>query len=435
MDKERKTLNLGYTIGMEYLILLTLLLAPTYAIRFNLFGLPTNVLMLWVFLVWVFFACWVILSGRFLDLVHWFASEARRTEVLLVFLFLLAGVISLFVGGVSQEKLGQFIVLFVQPIGTFFVAAYVWQSSNRGVMLSRLMLYAALVFVAIAGVYAIVQYFTLIGVPPAWWGNSTEPKRAVAFFLHPNFYALFITPLLAFLMPYISRRPQYMAEDEKLLSAFSSLLPAEKKKAKLISLYPLEITAWILGAIGLLFSLSRGGWFGLAISIAVYLLVAGNRRLIKSVLVVGAIAAIIVVSIPNFRYRLLLPFRGEKSSVARFSLWNTGWKMVEDAPVLGKGLLGFSNNWYAYNKDEGLEHYPAPHNIALNFWVDTGLLGLISFMGLLLLALRNGIRYKQDAHKLGLALACVALFSHGLIDIPYFKNDLALVFWILYSLV
>jgi len=35
---------------------------------------------------------------------------------------------------------------------------------------------------------------------------------------------------------------------------------------------------------------------------------------------------------------------------------------------------------------------------------------------------------------LGLLLFLVAIFVHGLIDIPYLKNDLALVFWMVLAL-
>ncbi len=279
-----------------------------------------------------------------------------------------------------------------------------------------------MLFVAISGVYAIVQYFTLIGVPEAWWGNSQEPKRAVTFFLHPNFYALFVTPLLAFLIPFV---------------VTSNELQVTSKRSPLYTRHFTLVTkgAWLLGAIGLFLSLSRGGWLGLAAAGGVYVLIAGNRKLLKSTLVVAVVAAIVVFSVPNFRYRILLPFHGEKSSVARFSLWNTGWKMVKDSPVLGKGLLGFSNNWYAYNTDSGLQHYPAPHNIVLNFWIDTGLLGLMSFFCLLILAAVRFVKERNNMYKLGLLLACVALVVHGLVDIPYFKNDLALVFWMLFAFI
>ena len=31
--------------------------------------------------------------------------------------------------------------------------------------------------------------------------------------------------------------------------------------------------------------------------------------------------------------------------------------------------------------------------------------------------------------QLGIVLAMVAIIVHGLVDVPYFKNDLALEFW------
>ncbi len=407
---------------MQYLLALTLLLAPTYVVRFSLFGRPTNLLMVWIFLLWVIFILWIVFGKRLPSLFHWLRTELKLPQAILALAFLLAGVISLFVGGISEEKLGQFIVLFIQPIGTFFITWYVWSSSNQGLMLRGLLIRAVLIFIAVSGLYAIIQYFTLLGVPVAWWGNAQEPKRAVAFFLHPNFYALFITPLLAFVLPVVN--DQWLAIRKELRSEL------------LTTHYSLLTTvAWLLGAIGLLLSLSRGGWLGLAVAVGLYILVAGNRKIIKSALVAGALVILIVVAVPNFRYRVLLPFRGEKSIVARFSLWNTGWKMVKDNPVLGKGLLGFSNNWDKYNTDPGLQHYPGPHNIFLNFWVDTGLLGLISFFGLIALALKRSWQKRKTSLALGLTLACVALVVHGLVDIPYFKNDLALVFWLLYAFV
>jgi hypothetical protein len=52
-------------------------------------------------------------------------------------------------------------------------------------------------------------------------------------------------------------------------------------------------------------------------------------------------------------------------------------------------------------------------------------MGLLTYCGLL---------YRNDAYKLGVALFLIALLFQGLIDNPYFKNDLAMVFWIILSL-
>ena len=172
---------------MPYLFALTLVLAPTYAIRFGFFGLPTNMLMVWIFLVWVVFAVWIVCRHRVSNFFNWLYSEVPTSYFLLPTFFLIAGVASLFVGGFSEEKLGQFVVLFLQPIGTFFIGRYVFIHDSR-LQTGNWLVRAALFFVGLSGLYAILQYFTLIGVPVAWWGNAQEPKRAVAFFLHPNFY-------------------------------------------------------------------------------------------------------------------------------------------------------------------------------------------------------------------------------------------------------
>ncbi len=405
-------------------------------VRFNLLGLPTNLLMVWLFLLWLVFVIWIASTSRFFEFFAWLRSELLTAYCLLLTIFVLAGTASLFVGGFSQEKLGQFIVLFLQPIGTFVIVHYLgsirnWQPAltrvGRGRLeIGNLLTQAALLFVSVAGLYAIIQYFTLIGVPTAWWGNAQEPKRAVAFFLHPNFYALFVTPLLGFLIPVVSEQWSVNRIDAR---------PNFQSKLSTVHYTLFTTAAWLLGAVGLLLSLSRGGWLGLAAAIGVFVLVSGNRWYLKGTAVLFACSLIVVLAVPNFRYRVLLPFQGEKSSVARFSLWRTGWHMVEDSPLVGKGILGFSNNWTKYNTDPGLEHYPAPHNIVLNFWVDTGLLGLVSFFGLIVLALKRGWQNRKNQLALGLALACIALVVHGLVDIPYFKNDLALLFWLLYSFI
>ena len=416
---------------MQYLFALTLLFAPLYAVRFTLWGVPTNVLMLWVFCVLLAGVGWVVVTKRVRHCLQWLGTELRTIQSGLVLLFLLSGVASLFVGGVSEDKLGQLLVLFLQPIGMYFLVRYYAYATNLQLEVGSLLSKASLLFVCVCGVYAIIQYTTLLGVPEAWWGNAVEPKRALTFFLHPNFYALFVTPLLAYLLPQILKfqipNNKSQANSKTQILNIRLALPS--------TLYPL--LSWLLGVVGLFLSLSRGGWVGLAAAVVVFVLVAGNRKVLVAAGAAFLIMIAVVFTVPNFRYRVLLPFQGEKSSVARFSLWNTGWEMVKDSPVLGKGLLGFSTNWDAYNTDPNLQRYPAPHNIFLNFWVDTGLLGLVSFVGMLGLLIWRGLQKGVDTvgFKRGLALAFVTLLVHGLVDIPYLKNDLAIVFWLLVSII
>ncbi len=407
---------------MSYLLTLTFVLTPAYTIKLNLMGLPTNLLMLWVVLVWTVFFIWLIAKKQ---LLHLRTAVRKCSKPVLIFisLFFLAGIISLFINGANKPKLGQFIVLFLQPISIFFISLYIFQQNPKT---KTFLLSACYFLLAAAGLYAILQYFTLIGLPAAWWGNSVEPKRALSFFIHPNFYALSCAPLLAFLIPDV----------------------AEKIKNQKLEIGNWKfIATWIIGAVGLLLSFSRAGWLGLGIAGIIYLIVAADKKIRKLALYCAIILCIIILAVPNLQWRLRLPFHGEKSAVSRQSLWETGWKGIKESPILGLGLTGFSKNWERLNTDADLpETHNFPHNIFLDFWVETGLLGLISFIGLSAIFIYRGLRSRlplplgegrgegQAMLKLSAALFLIALISQGLIDNPYFKNDLAMVFWIVLAL-
>jgi hypothetical protein len=43
-------------------------------------------------------------------------------------------------------------------------------------------------------------------------------------------------------------------------------------------------------------------------------------------------------------------------------------------------------------------------------------------------------RKRQDMMVLALALAMLAIVIHGLVDVPYFKNDLAVLWWLIIAM-
>ncbi len=102
--------------------------------------------------------------------------------------------------------------------------------------------------------------------------------------------------------------------------------------------------------------------------------------------------------------------------------------------LFGKGVNGFSDNWDKYNTDPNLNHYNFPHNIFLNIWIDLGLFGLLGMLVIIAAAIWEGIKNRGNALALGLLIFMIAVVVHGLIDIPYLKNDLALMFWLVLGL-
>ncbi len=391
---------------MPFLLILTFLLTPAYAARFSVFGLPTDVLMVWVGVFWIAAIAWFTtrkLWGEFFA----FLKTFERPILLPILLFSLAGVFALDVHGFDLKKTGQFLVLFLQPVSVFFISSFIFRKTPKA---KHTFLTACSILLAVMGLFAILQYFTRIGLPAAYWGNSIEPKRALGFFGHPNFYALFAAPLLALLLP-----------DVRL-----KLQEARKHSAPIIM--------WVIGVVGLLLSLSRAGWLGLGVTVLLYAIIAGDKR-IRSGLGIIALVGILIVSLnTNLRWRILLPLHGEKSAVSRISLWNTGWKGVKEAPISGLGLAGFSRQWPILNTDPNLDTHNYPHNIFLDVWVETGLLGLISFIWLLGVFLWRGYSNRNDLWKFSVALFLTALLVQGQVDNPYFKNDLAMVFWMMLAL-
>ncbi|MEZ4180388.1 MAG: O-antigen ligase family protein [Candidatus Doudnabacteria bacterium] len=397
---------------MVYLFASLILLAPLYIWRFSIFGIPSNFLMVWSVLVALWLTFKIVWGGE----MGLFLRKLNELPLMIKLAtggFILASLVSLFVNGLDGAKLAQGLVLVWLPI---YLAAllYFW-TVKRQITQPQILLWAAVIILGVAGIVSLAQYFWLIGLPIEFWGNVDEPKRAVGLFIHPNNYALFVTPLLAYLLPSFVTKIQEFLHKWQWPDVIFVLL-------------------WVLGAVGLFLSLSRGGWFGLAGAIAVYALTSQLPK-IKTLFLFFMVAIIIlVIATPNLRYRVILPFMGEKSSVARLSLWDTGWKMIKDSPVLGQGINGFNYQWDNFNTDPNLDHYNFAHNIVINFWVDYGLLGALSFMALLAAMLYFSWQRRKSDYWYGMMLFLIALVIHGLIDIPYLKNDLALVFWLFMAL-
>lgn len=132
--------------------------------------------------------------------------------------------------------------------------------------------------------------------------------------------------------------------------------------------------------------------------------------------------------------------------------------LQDDHWFLGSGLNNYQAAIAPYHKEgidiknytngttfwQPVEIYLYPHNFFLNFWVELGIAGLLVFSWVavkyLFLAFRS-FKYQTKNKKrnravvLGLAMAMVAILVQGMVDVPYFKNDLAVMFWILVSLV
>jgi O-antigen ligase len=118
-------------------------------------------------------------------------------------------------------------------------------------------------------------------------------------------------------------------------------------------------------------------------------------------------------------------------------LWLSSLAMLRDHPLLGVGLDNFSYLYQQiYIREGGMAepNLSHPHNWLLNFWLELGLLGLISFL------LFQGRFWRLALRQRGWLIAGAAgamadTLVHGLIDQSYFLVDLAFLFWLTLLLV
>lgn len=386
---------------MYYALAALFTAAPLYALRFTFAGLPLNALEILIPIFLLIFFIWLAKSRRIGEFIQVLKVQPKLNYILISILAV-AAVISFIISPDRHRALGLLGAFFIEPMLVYFPALYIFSDSKNRDRFTKWLF----TVIGILSAYAIMQYFTLAGLPKQWWGNSIEPKRALSVFEYPNAYALYLAPLLAFLLPFVF---------QKNINKWYKI-------------------AYIAGLLGLLLSLSRGGWLGFGVAAAFFAFFLSNKTTKKYLLGFALAAVIIIVAVPNLRYRVILPFVGEKSTVSRYSLWHTADNMIKSSPLLGKGLYGFQTDFNQYNTDPNLQPINFPHNIFLNFWVETGLLGLISFTGICIVAFIRSWKTKTLAAT-GLMLFLLAIFVHGQVDAPYLKNDLALVFWIMLAMI
>jgi O-antigen ligase len=372
---------------------LTAALAPAYVIRWHLGFYPTTLLEVAILATITVFA---MESWRAGSIPEW-----RSPLVLPAAIFLVAGALSVLVAPSSLAALGLYRAYLVEPVLFGLVLVAVLRLPGR----AHLVVAGFWVGGAVLGVANIVAVLRVI----ASHTFRTEGTPPVAIYSVANAVALFLVPLVA---------------------VAGSLLLYERRR-------PVRVTALVFLAIAVpavVLTFSRGGWLALA-AVAIGLAVSHPRRL--WLLAALLATALTLGLVPAIRQRALfdLRFNSGESLNGRVRLWSGTVEMLRHRPITGAGLGGFTDRMGATFKNPFQITPIFPHNIVLNFWSELGLLGLLAFGWIVVataLAAWRGWRRGAPEWRplqLGVMLALLAVVVHGLVDVPYFKNDLALEFW------
>jgi O-antigen ligase len=325
-------------------------------------------------------------------------------------LFVVAGAISIFAAPNRSAALGLYRAYIIEPILFAFVLTHVLTSARRAL--------AVIAGLGIAGIW--VGAPNAVVVLRALLAHTYEVTQTppVVIYTTANALALFLGPLIAM--------------------GAVLLLHGQARYVRVASAVFLAIAVPAM-----LLSFSRGGYLGMA-AVAVGLAITHRRRWL--LLAVELAGAAVVIALPPIFHRISLEFQNVNGTTlfgraGRIELWKDTLLMLREHPIFGAGLSGFAERIAPFwDPTHPAERFIDPHNILLNFWVEMGLLGVVAFAWLLVVAFRVSSRGWRDAAEpwrpieLGVSLGLVALVVHGLVDVPYFKNDLSLEFWTLIGL-
>lgn len=371
---------------------LTAACLPLYVVRWKYGPISTTLLEL---LVVVTIALYVL--GRCQEGTLRFNRTPYDVPVLLL---LLAGAIAVFVPPDRWHALGLYRAYFLEPIAIFYVAVDLLRRPGD----ARRVLLGLGIGSSIFAVLNVAAFFVgfaqgtfVLGSPPtALYTSSPE----VAMYLEPP-----------------------------LALAAGFVMFADQRKDRLLAL------GWMVFLVpALTLTLSRGAYLAIAV-LALVAVATSRARVLLAAGVVVVVVLLLQVPLVGKRFAGQFDLGDSNTTIrGRLSIFTDTFTMLRDHPIFGDGLGGYH---YLF-RGTILEIYP--HDIWLTFWVEVGLLGMVAFAVIFFGLMYRGWRAFPQASGFYRAVLWGVLGSlvlwgvHGLVDSPYWKNDMSIEFWILAAL-
>lgn len=406
----------------------TVALLPSYLIRFPIGPFPTTVLEI---IVLILFAVWIIKLKINREKLRTATKILVTTKwSWLVSVWLLFATISFIISPNLRAAAGVWKAYFIEPILFLIVFINVIKTKKD----LELIFYALGLSALYVSAFAVYQKFTGFAIPNPIW-QAAETRRVTSFYGYPNAIGLYLAPIVTLYAGWLIANIQYLISNIKKLSTARYWLLN-------IGYLLLVIVASVLAII---FARSEGGYVGILAGL--FFLGVAIKKLRWPTVAVAIIFVLVVGLVPQFKHYAVeqITFQNDSGKV-RLIMWQETWQMLRDRLLSGAGLAGYQETFAPYHKAKYIEIYLYPHNLFLNFWSEVGLGGLIVF--LLVTAkffifgfknLKSKIKNRKPL-EFGNTLTAATMASmttiliHGLVDVPYFKNDLAIFFWLLIGL-
>lgn len=377
-----------------------------YLFRFQVAGIPFSIAEIFVYLL---FGLWTYELIRDHKIVTW--DKATRRYWYAAFFILVGATLGVLMapefmdlpsGEILNTKrmtLGIWKGWVLAPILYFAVLTQVLKKKEDVEELLRMFVYSAVVVSLLAHFFGIFSE------------GVTIDLRLRGFYESANYLSLYLVPAVLINAYFIFLRNK--------LSIFQKRADIATLTILTYSLFFTQSYAAIIAVFGSL------GLFALY-----YLLQHPRQRkkIITALLVLFfTFVAALLTQLNTPKFKQFLDFENRSSTTVRLEIYQTSAHLIRTKPIFGVGP-GLFQVHYQNAAPEVLGraplewNMPHSHNIFLGFWINAGIIGLLAFLTLIAFC------HWRFTYPL---IALWGILLHGLFDMPFWKNDLSMIFWLI----
>ncbi len=183
----------------------------------------------------------------------------------------------------------------------------------------------------------------------------------------------------------------------------------------------------------------RGGWMAFAVAFLMLLLALSKGKYVRArgpllALAVGAVVVFFFFSQIEGRF---VSQEGADAAQDRIYLIKIAWNMIKESPILGVGANTFMSVIHNYTRGPELQYVylHMVHNQYLLVFAETGLVGMLAFLWLILTCFRESLdctrrRSSELAQTVGLSAGAgfMAMSIHMMVDMYASPLCLSLLF-------
>jgi len=407
-----------------YLIVFCL---PLYLVRFSILNTPTTLLELMIYGLFVF---WLI-KARWRGIKE-VVIKIKKIVLPIVLILIGVSVATIFSWNLRLSA-GIWKAWFIDPILFFIVVSSIIKKPEQVAKVFYSLIFSGFVVSVVSLIYLI-------------FGKLDESGRLQGFYTSPNYLAMYLAPVLIIGLFFVWTKiicPKTRVGNPASCRALSRPRPDRALGLQEVfltnNLRPnfLFFVACILLLVACLFlTKSFGAWLGIILALVFGLIAylskskpaqgwsASGGKLIWGI--IFCLLAIVLI----FGFLKINSIQGKLSFNSRLEIWQRASDIFKLYPIIGIGPGTFHDFFIPYPR----WGVPQPHNLYLAFLLQTGIIGFIGFIWLIVWFFRTGFKnlFKVYSSEFIVILMSVMVYIliHGLVDTTYWKNDLSAMFWL-----